>query len=172
MTKTMRAEAASTGPEPRMPARNKERMSNAAVNLFAAKGFHGTPMEEIAQASGLLKANVYYCFSTKGSIYTALIERLIEGCDLAFEHIVPERERRDAIAAYIRAKLKYSRRHAAGSLKKYEAEGLYIQKRHLGRFAGLYASEIGRLHRVVLIWAYESLANSEQRRAAMSAVPA
>ena len=33
-----------------------------------------------------------------------------------------------------------------GWLKHYEAEGLPIQKRHLGQFVGLYISEIGRLH--------------------------
>ena len=44
-----------------------------------------------------------------------------------------------------------------GWLKNYETEGLPIQKCHLGRFVGLYVSEIGRLHRIVLIWAYESL---------------
>ncbi|MCY4405014.1 MAG: NIPSNAP family protein, partial [Rhodospirillaceae bacterium] len=59
-----------------------------------------------------------------------------------------------------------------GWLKKYEAEGLPIQKRHLGRFVGLYVSEIGRLHRIVLIWAYESLADRERRRAAVTADPA
>ena len=90
MPKTMRTGAGNDGPETRIRARNKERILNAAVVLFADKSFHGTRMEEIAQASGLPKANVYYYFPTKGSIYTALIERLIEGWDLAFEHIVPE----------------------------------------------------------------------------------
>ena len=115
MTKTMRAEAGGAAPEPGIRPRNQERILNAAVDLFADKGFHGTHMEEIAQARGLPKANVYYYFPTKESIYTALIERVIEGWDRAFEHIVPEREPRDAIAAYIRAKLEYSRRHAADS---------------------------------------------------------
>ena len=55
---------------------------------------------------------------------------------------------------------------------KYEAEGLEIQKRHLNRFVGLYTSEIGRLHTSVLIWAYDSLADREQRRQAMSGDPA
>lgn len=115
MSKTMRAEPRTNEPEPRIRARNKQRILNAAVDLFAGKGFHGTQMKEIAQASGLPKANVYYYFPTKASIYTALIERLIEGWDLAFEHIAPEREPRDAIAACVRAKLEYSRRHAADS---------------------------------------------------------
>ena len=115
MTKTMRAEAGNDAPEPRIRARNKERILRAAVDLFADKSFHGTHVKEIAQASGLPKTNVYYYFPTKESIYTAVIERLIEGWDRAFEHIVPEREPREAIAAYIRAKLEYSRRHAAES---------------------------------------------------------
>jgi len=58
-----------------------------------------------------------------------------------------------------------------GWLKNYEAEGLPIQKRHLGRFIGLYVSEIGPLHTSVLIWGYDSLADREARRAAMYADP-
>lgn len=58
-----------------------------------------------------------------------------------------------------------------GWLKKYEAEGLPIQKRHLNTFLGLYVSEIGRLHTTVLMWAYDSLADREARRAAMYADP-
>ena len=58
-----------------------------------------------------------------------------------------------------------------GWLKKYEAEGLPVQKKHLGQFVGLYLSEIGRVHQTVLIWAYDSLADREARRATMYADP-
>jgi NIPSNAP protein len=58
-----------------------------------------------------------------------------------------------------------------GWLKKYEAEGFPVQKRHLNTFMGLYISEIGCLHTTVLMWAYDSLADREQRRAAMYADP-
>ena len=54
-----------------------ERILNAAVDLFADKGFHGTRMEEIAQASGLPKANVYYYFSDQGEH--------LHGLDRAFD---------------------------------------------------------------------------------------
>ena len=106
-------EAGSRGP--RIRVRNEERILRAAVDLFADKGFHGTHVKEIAAVSGPPKTNVYYYFPTKESIYTAFIERLIEGWDRAFEHIVVEREPREAIAAYIRAKLDDSRRYAADS---------------------------------------------------------
>ncbi len=55
--------------------------------------------------------------------------------------------------------------------QKYEAEGLAIQKRHLNRYVGLYIAEIGRLHTIVLMWAYDSLADREARRAALYADP-
>lgn len=58
-----------------------------------------------------------------------------------------------------------------GWLKKYETEGLPIQKRHLNRFLGLYVSEIGVLHTTVLMWGYDSLADREARRVAMYADP-
>ena len=58
-----------------------------------------------------------------------------------------------------------------GWLRKYESEGLPIQKRHLNRFLGLYVSEIGRLHTTVLMWGYDSLADREARRKAMYADP-
>lgn len=58
-----------------------------------------------------------------------------------------------------------------GWLKKYETEGLPIQKRHLNRFLGVYVSEIGPLHTTVLMWGYDSLADREARRAAMYADP-
>lgn len=58
-----------------------------------------------------------------------------------------------------------------GWLRKYEADGLPIQKRHLTRFLGLYVSEIGQLHTTVLMWGYDSLADRKRRRAAMHADP-
>lgn len=56
-------------------------------------------------------------------------------------------------------------------LKKYQEEGLPIQRRHLGRLLGLYTTEVGNLHQVVLLWAYDSLADREARRSRMAADP-
>jgi hypothetical protein len=56
-------------------------------------------------------------------------------------------------------------------LKKYETEGVPIQKRLLGTFMGLFSTEIGNLHQVVFLWGYENLADREARLAAMADVP-
>ena len=56
-------------------------------------------------------------------------------------------------------------------LNKYEADGLPIQKKHLGKFLGMFTTEIGNLHQVVFMWGYESLGDRETRRATMEADP-
>lgn len=56
-------------------------------------------------------------------------------------------------------------------LALYEAEGLAIQRRILGRMVGYYRSEFGALNQVIHLWAYTDLNDREQRRAAMMADP-
>ena len=56
-------------------------------------------------------------------------------------------------------------------LDKYENDGLPIQRKHLGEFVGIFTTEVGNLHEVVFMWAYESLADREVRRARMEADP-
>lgn len=51
----------------------------------------------------------------------------------------------------------------------YGERGLPIQQRLLGRLIGFFQSEIGTLNQVVHLWAYESLADREQRRARLNA---
>ena len=57
-------------------------------------------------------------------------------------------------------------------LARYEAEVLPIQKRHLGKFMGLFVAETGLLNQVISLWAYESLADREQCRRNMDSDPA
>lgn len=109
------ARSGAKNPEDKVGAKNREKILRAAVDVFARKGFDGTRIQEIADQCDLPKANVYYYFSTKQEIYTHVIEHLLAGWDRAFEHITPDCEPREAIAIYIRAKLDYSRKHAAES---------------------------------------------------------
>lgn len=56
-------------------------------------------------------------------------------------------------------------------LARYEQHGLPIQRRHLGPLLGFYVSEIGQLNQVVHLWAFDSLADREERRARMESDP-
>lgn len=56
-------------------------------------------------------------------------------------------------------------------LALYEAEGLQIQKRILGRMVGYYRTETGALNQVVHMWAYQDMNEREERRARLMADP-
>ncbi len=57
-------------------------------------------------------------------------------------------------------------------LKVVEDEGIAIQKRHLGQLVGYFYSEIGPINEIVHIWAFASLDERQERRAALMADPA
>ncbi len=54
----------------------------------------------------------------------------------------------------------------------YKTDGWPLQKRYLGRCLGWYTSVEGRLNTIVHLWAYDSQADREARRAAMYKDPA
>ena len=60
----------------------------------------------------------------------------------------------------------------ADFLAAYEAEGYPVQTRHLGKPFGYFVTEVGTLNQIVHMWAYDSMAEREQKRAAMQADPA
>ena len=99
----------------RIRARNKRAILAAAIGIFREKGFDGASIAEIAAAARLPKANVYYYFKNKEAIYQTIIGDLIGEWDKALAHLAPDREPADALAAYIRAKLDFSRRHTSQS---------------------------------------------------------
>lgn len=53
----------------------------------------------------------------------------------------------------------------------YEQEGYAIQRKYLGDPIGYFSTEIGNVNQIVHLWKYESLADRDQRRAALGADP-
>ena len=56
-------------------------------------------------------------------------------------------------------------------LDLYEAEGMPVQTRILPRMVGYFTTEIGPLHTVVHMWAYENLAERDEKRAELMRDP-
>ncbi len=57
-------------------AQRREKLLDAAIEIFFQKGFHATRLEDIAKQAGLSKGTLYLYFENKESIFLALIERL------------------------------------------------------------------------------------------------
>src|SRR5215471_5104736 len=64
------------GPVPSPPpSQTRERILDVAEALFAAHGFAGTSMRDIASAADLTAASLYNHFDGKEALYTAVLER-------------------------------------------------------------------------------------------------
>lgn len=92
-------------------AANKRKILKAASEVFAAKGFDGARIAEIASVAGLPKANVYYYFATKEELYSAIFAPLLEEWDSALRILKVEVEPAVALRAYVEAKLKLGRKN-------------------------------------------------------------
>lgn len=56
----------------------REALIEAAVEVFAEHGYHGTPTTEIARAAGISQAYLFRLFPTKAALYVAAVERCYE----------------------------------------------------------------------------------------------
>jgi hypothetical protein len=54
-------------------------------------------------------------------------------------------------------------------VKLYETEGIQLQLRHLGHFVGAFTTDVGAPSTYTHIWAYDSYADREERRARLQA---
>ena len=52
----------------------RERILSEAERLFAGSGYDGVSMREIAEASAVTKANIYYYFKDKESLYLEILK--------------------------------------------------------------------------------------------------
>lgn len=64
------------------PKSTRERILDAAMELFSAKGFHDTKLDEIVAQASASKGSIYFHFPNKERLFIALVDQfadLIEG---------------------------------------------------------------------------------------------
>jgi len=93
----------------RIQTEKRERILEAALDVFSMHGFRGATIDQIAEAAGMSKPNLLYYFRSKESIHETLIQRLLD------TWLQPLRELSDAgdpmteLGSYIRRKLEMAR---------------------------------------------------------------
>ena len=55
----------------------KERILEAALELFSQKGFAGTNIRELSASLGLVKSGIYKHFESKEAVWNALLDRMM-----------------------------------------------------------------------------------------------
>jgi AcrR family transcriptional regulator len=68
-------------------AETRERILEAALDLFGAHGYDKTSLREIAERVKVTKAALYYYFPSKQEILAALADRLFDSAETAFDPI-------------------------------------------------------------------------------------
>lgn len=57
----------------------KERIFEAAVHLFATKGYHGTSIRDIAKSVGIKESSMYNHFAGKEALFQSILDYQIDG---------------------------------------------------------------------------------------------
>ncbi|WP_419534368.1 TetR/AcrR family transcriptional regulator [Endozoicomonas sp.] len=94
---------------------NKKSILAAAEQEFVTHGFKGATMQRIAERANLPKANVHYYFSSKLSLYAAVLSNILKLWDQSFNRLSPEDAPEEALAAYIHTKIMFSRKNPLAS---------------------------------------------------------
>ena len=66
----------------------RDRILDAAMNIFSAKGFHDTKLDEIVAEASISKGSIYFHFPNKEKLFIALVDQFAD---------VIERRTREAI---------------------------------------------------------------------------
>jgi len=99
----------------RIRQRNRARILAAAERIFAEKGYDGATTAAIAAAAGLPKSNLHYYFPTKEAVYRAVIDGTLRLWLAAFDPISADDDPAEALAAYVRRKMRHSFEHPLAS---------------------------------------------------------
>ena len=84
----------------------------AARHLFAARGFAGTSMREIAEAAGVSKAAIYHHFRDKRRLYRELLDEGINTLTAAMRRLPDKGPARAQLARILLLHLEFARAHA------------------------------------------------------------
>lgn len=93
-------------------AQRRERIEQAATELFAENGYHGTAMAQIATASGVSVPVVYDHFASKRELHRRLLERhFAELREIWAQHLRPGEEGAGQMATALDAWFGYVEAH-------------------------------------------------------------
>lgn len=169
----------------------RERILDAALNIFSNKGYHDTRMDEIVEASDTSKGSIYFYFPNKERLFLALVDQF---ADLLERRVIEAVESEEEGIARVRAALQacletFGRYRRPAKILLVQAVGLgsVFEKKRIevnDRFAGLikqYLNEsiavgdiapvdvevvsyawMGAIYGIVIRWVYTGEPDSER----------
>ncbi len=93
----------------RIQQRNRQRILDAALEVFSNHGFRGATLDQIAAEAGLSKPNLLYYFDSKETVHRALLTRLLDDWLAPLRKLDPSGAPDVEILSYMHRKLEMSR---------------------------------------------------------------
>ena len=125
----------------------KERILDAALELFARCGYLGTSMSDIAKQLGITKAALYKHYASKQEILDRIVERMDEmDRERAREYEIPEAEPDGFAEAYLRIPAEKIRAYSAAQFYHWTRETFPANFRKMLMLEQYRAPELARLY--------------------------
>lgn len=94
------------------PSDRRQQILEAAIGIFAEKGFFETKMEEIAVAAGVAKGTVYEYFASKKQLFQEMLALVVQQYTDAFaQQVASEKGAAWQLREFLRAHLEFLQRH-------------------------------------------------------------
>ena len=97
-----------TKPLSRIQTKNREKIKQAALTVFAEHGLRGATIDKIGEVSGMTKPNILYYYGSKDEIYSDVLNGLLDVWLEPLRQITEHGNPLDEILNYVRRKLKMS----------------------------------------------------------------
>jgi AcrR family transcriptional regulator len=68
----------------------RERILSAAIQLFAAYGYHAAPLRDIARLAGIQAASIYHHYPNKQALLVEIMETHMQRLNTRLEHILKQ----------------------------------------------------------------------------------
>jgi AcrR family transcriptional regulator len=106
--KPLRARKAPRDPKQSKPETRLEEVLQSAANIFFAKGFHATSIEDVARDVGMLKGSLYYYIKSKEDLlFQLLLAGIEDGDAFIAQQIDPGGDPVEQLEKAIRAQIDY-----------------------------------------------------------------
>jgi len=106
--KPLRAREAPRDPKQVKPLTRLEEVLQSAANIFFAKGFHATSIEDVARDVGMLKGSLYYYIKSKEDLlFQLLLAGIEDGDAFIAQQIDPGGDPVEQLEKAIRAQIDY-----------------------------------------------------------------
>jgi AcrR family transcriptional regulator len=119
------------------PERTKQKIFDAAIDLFATKGFKGTSIRDIATAVGMSMSNLYHHFNSKEGLLLFILEKVSDSLLPILQRVAEEQqEPLERFKSLLRVHLRWAVDH------RKESKIFFLEKEELSPEGGALLKEI------------------------------